>query len=829
MGEPAETSRDFTPPTEVYDGETPVRRPLAPLSRDELTGWSRYILGPKLGAGGMGEVYKAWDPRLRRWVALKFLFGRDDKSIKRFLREAEAQAHMRHPSVLEVFETGVVQERHFIAMQFVKGTTLMGIRESTNLEQKLRLMQQIADGVHAAHQQGLVHRDIKPGNVLIDQEEDGTLRPYVMDFGLAAYVAAPGLTATGMVIGTPWYMAPEQLGGASRVLDRRSDVYSLGATFYELLTGDVPFPGKNAVDVLMNLLHKTPRRIRQIDASLPADLEAVIEKCLAKEPRDRYQTARELADDIERLLAGEAVRARPLGWRERSLRRIRRHPLQALAAVATLVAIVGMTAWSFSVQVGSARRAELAHRLGREVRDMEWLMRAAAMSPLHPMTTTEARVRDRMTRLEDQVEALGDMARGPVHYAVGRGYLALGEPRQARSELEKARRLGEDSDGLKAALGLSLAAIYREELAASRRLEPSKAEARRQEIELELRDPAIELLNAANTGALFPETYVDALSAYLQGEEHRAVVLATRAVEETPWLFEGHLLAGNILYARALKHWRDGDGESSIATTEDANRAFVAAARIADSSAQAHMGRCETAGLAMHVALHGVEADTDEIYARAEEACPRATVVAPANADALRLYSDAVRIRGEVLAQRGEDPWAHFDQAAVIAEKALDVSGGGLHFLLSMADLYSNRAHWESNQGVDPRPSCELAIEYFQQAIELDPHDGVAQNNLGQLYRIRSRWEVSQGSDPTETLRLAYDVLWDAVERGSASFYAIFNFRRAALALVEALEARGEPTVTLIEETLAFLRSLPPEKQNDAWPQAIAELESRLR
>src|SRR5262249_33492127 len=153
-----------------------------------------------------------------------------------------------------------------------------------NLEQKLQLVKQVAEGVHAAHRAGLVHRDLKPSNVIVERKDDGRWFPYVMDFGIAREVSAPGATSTGVVLGTPWYMSPEQARGDSGAVDRRSDVYALGATLYELVSGRPPFDGESNVTVLLRLLHEEPVPLRTLEPSLPRDVQTIVMKCLEKDP-----------------------------------------------------------------------------------------------------------------------------------------------------------------------------------------------------------------------------------------------------------------------------------------------------------------------------------------------------------------------------------------------------------------------------------------------------------------------------------------------------------------------------------------------------------------
>ncbi|MFP2924510.1 serine/threonine-protein kinase, partial [Pyxidicoccus sp. 3LG] len=300
---------------------TPERRPEAPTDREPQTtepldepafpvpGWERYQPVRFLGQGGMGRVFLAWDPRLRRHVALKFVRDDDTELARRFVSEARAQARVDHERVCRVYEVGEVQGRGYIAMQYVDGQPLNALVDQLTVEQKAMLLREAAEGVHAAHRAGLVHRDIKPSNVLVERTPDGGLRPYVMDFGLARDWKE-GVTATGTVLGTPHYMSPEQARGEVARLDRRADVYSLGATLYALLTGQSPIPGANGLEVLSNIATVEPRPPRAVDRDIPADLEAITLKCLEKDRSARYGSARELADDLGRFLDGEPVLAR---------------------------------------------------------------------------------------------------------------------------------------------------------------------------------------------------------------------------------------------------------------------------------------------------------------------------------------------------------------------------------------------------------------------------------------------------------------------------------------------------------------------------------------
>lgn len=298
--------------------------------------------GVLIGSGGMGEVYRAWDPELQRPVALKYLRSSDPELIERLKREARAQARVDHPAVCQVYEVGDDGGRPYIAMQYVDGRQLDQAADAMTLEQKVFVVREVAEAVQAAHAVGLIHRDLKPANILVSEGGDGEPRPYVLDFGIAREQDVAGLTMTGQVVGTPGYLSPEQARGETTTIDRRTDVFSLGVILYELLSGRRPFDGDSQVEVLMALLEQDPIPLRQLGPTIPRDLETVVMSCLEKDRDRRYSSARELAEDLGRFLAGEPVSARPVGRTVRLIRKARRHPFAATAVVTAVVAVLAL-------------------------------------------------------------------------------------------------------------------------------------------------------------------------------------------------------------------------------------------------------------------------------------------------------------------------------------------------------------------------------------------------------------------------------------------------------------------------------------------------------
>lgn len=295
-----------------------------------------YVLRREVGRGRMAVVYEAWERSMGRTVALKALrsgTAADAGISARFMREAQAAGKLRHRNIVPVFFMGVKDETPFYAMEYVEGETLAQILRSvkkaesgaaTVFGKKDRFeyftnvadaFADVADGLHYAHSSRVVHRDIKPSNLILDRGRDrgesryGHLR--VLDLGLARLEVEESLALFGDFVGTLRYMSPEQARPRSGSRDRRTDIYSLGATLYEMLTFEPPFQGRDDRDTLRRIIRKEPRPPHALNSAVPRDMESIVLKCLRKEPRDRYRTAEALAQDLRRFLRRDPIEARP--------------------------------------------------------------------------------------------------------------------------------------------------------------------------------------------------------------------------------------------------------------------------------------------------------------------------------------------------------------------------------------------------------------------------------------------------------------------------------------------------------------------------------------
>jgi serine/threonine protein kinase len=374
----------------------------APLASEPPAVPGYEILG-ELGRGGMGVVYRARQIALDRTVALKMILTgaqAGPKDLARFRAEAAALARLQHRNIVQIYDVGEVEGRPYFVLEFVAGGSLA--QHLHGAPQPVRpaaqLIETLARAVHAAHAGGVIHRDLKPANILLKDEREAagdksrdlsplasrlaSLVPKITDFGLAKFAdgdgdapALRGHTVTGELLGTPNYMAPEQAMVPRQPLGPPTDVYALGAILYELLTSRPPLTGETALATVLQVLHNEPVSVTSLQPNVPRDLETICLKCLRKDPRQRYASALELAEDIQRFLRDEPIRARPVRAVEKLWRWVRRHPLPAgLLAASLLAPVVALIALSLlsaqlvrsSALESAAQQAELLEEANNE-------------------------------------------------------------------------------------------------------------------------------------------------------------------------------------------------------------------------------------------------------------------------------------------------------------------------------------------------------------------------------------------------------------------------------------------------------------------------------
>ena len=798
-----------------------------------------------LGEGGMGQVHRAWDGGLERAVAVKFVRGSDPREAERLILEARLQARVEHPHVVRVHEVGTLEGRPCIVMQLVEGGTLGELPPDTPLALRVELLRQAALGLHAAHRQGLIHRDVKPGNILVDTPPNGEPRALVSDFGLARDEEG-GLTRTGLPAGTFDYMAPEVLLGAGPV-DFRADVYALGATAYATLSGRPPFreetvwqPGQSpsamhtqvvgGPGLLRRILEEEPTPL----ADIPQDLQTVIAKAMEKEATERYASAEAFAEDLGRFARGEAILARRTSRLEWFVRWIHRNPALARTLGAALLLVVLGLGFGIWTTQRAGRQSLEAARLGAEAAAMEELVRSEHLLPPHDLRPAYARLRAMLA----DIPAHSSNAPGPAAFVLGRGLQLLGRTEEARQALARAWDLGFRTPIAARALGEAEGQRYAEEMALLPRMDdPALRQARVKALQTRFRDPALARLRAALPGNAAAYPLLAARMALVEDRLQEAAQLAAGAALAPDQAAEAAGIEGQARLAMGIATFEKGDLPGAAEAWQAAARAYRRATAIARSAQEPRLRLAETE---LRLAKIGMLRQGPDLarFASVQAALSEAEVLLPDSPELLATRSEYESDRGRVLRMLGQDATPALEAALDLARRAAAgapdprqplerlalacliasdplVDGGtqdpgplwaeGLAAagrarslspessgpLTLETQMLLRRSDRDSERGGNGLADAERATENARRLIQIGDRPVQARNLAAQALRSLGLCRLQTGGDPSrefaEAVVLAQEVIRQSAANTSSLAWGVF----IAAAQVEADLAEG--------------------------------------
>ncbi|MDJ0836457.1 MAG: protein kinase [Acidobacteriota bacterium] len=801
-----------------------------------------FALGRLLGSGGMGEVYEAYDSRLKRRVAIKLLKARGERDRIRFANEARLQARVDHPYVCKVYEVGQEGNHGYIAMQRIRGKPLQHVLDRLDLRARVLVLAKAAEGVHEAHRRGLVHRDLKPGNIMVEFNRQGEPWPYVLDFGLARPIDGDHLTVTGSILGTPAYMAPEQARGEPTV-DHRCDIYALGATLYHLMTNQPPFHGKTPAAVIMSLQAEEPLSPSRLRADLPNDLVSICLKAMEKEPGRRYDSARAFAEDLHRFLDNKPVNARPPDLFYRLFKTASRHKLPVSTIAIALILLIGMSAYTLVGRLQAVRREQQVLQFTERVERLNALHRHMVMSRRHPTEKNMALLRDETAQMTADRNAAGRSVQGPAAYAIGRAHLTLGEYDRARTFLEEAWQKGYQTQRTAYALGQAFARLYERQLRAEQiRASLEKRLPHLEDLERDLKSKALDYFNLCRGATWLNPRLLEAEIAYTQQDPARVSAMLDAITDPPPWQYEIDVLRGNAYRELARAAENKGKPEEGAELRVKALTAYDRAAATAESDLSIY---CEKSRLYLQFVKETSPepAQTAEMVALGLAEIEKALSLDPDNQEAmdikLHLYLASVQNTLDRSESPGPDLLKALSSAEDIARTLRDQSAahlalGVLHFNWARSLINSGGNPAERLQAandalarVPPRnrdvfyhgtnglvwmnlarhvtqreEDEQKAVAAFQAASRLRPDSPVYPNNMGMVYLWRA--ERLQGQEKDEAQRRAARHFNRSATLGPDHFLPTYYLGRIHYALGMAAFERDEDAGSLFEKAVAF-------------------------
>lgn len=777
-----------------------------------------YAVTGILGSGGMGNVYRGFDERLHRVVAVKVIKPEqrlDATAEKRFLREARLLSKLNHPGICQVYDLVEKDGDQFLILEFVEGSSLKD-KATAGIEENriLHIILDTAEALAAAHREQVIHRDLKPENIMVTSDE----QVKVLDFGIARLAEPPGAessseepgvklspttvpddgestssptqewtvdgsanltagdegctihTRHGMIVGTPAYMAPEQVLGI--VPTTACDLYSLGIILQRLLTGSSPYgEGLGTMELLI--------KVSEADVAPPVGLDpdtsALIADLTTRVPEDRPSSAK-CATRLRWILG-------------RPERRRRKRILVALSMVAGLALLIaaGITVthrWQ------ARRQARLAQEFAQKASSIEWMMRAEHLAPPHNLREAKELVKERIKDLEIQVSDIGGPSAAPGHAAIGRAWAGLGDHQKARVSLEKAWGLGMRTPALSCALGLSLGALYNKALNETYRIvDEGLRETAVEQAQSDFRDPALDHLGECRGSVDMPSGYVDAMIALYEGRLDDCERLTHDIADAPSWFYEVDTLEALLLIARSRIAARSNLDDGVVGLVA-AQAPLQRALDVGRSDPSLHVKHCAIEGELIFTKVFGRhEPVAAEQFDKALRICRQATMIDADMPDGAAEIVEILSFKGLDTQNRGKDPAKEYLSARKEAEKVITAFPDSYLAHWARGSLNLNEAWFMVSRGQDATETIDQCIDDFQRAQMLQPSFVQSGNSIGNCAYIGAVQTFWGGNDPSRWVSVGMDALGPLLQDPAGFIYP--HTAAANLSFLQALWRRS--------------------------------------
>ncbi|PKI17735.1 serine/threonine-protein kinase [Colwellia sp. 12G3] len=837
-------------PDDYLNNKTAEPSANTPTSKFNLTGeLAHFEVLETLGQGGMGAVYRAKDKILERNVALKLLKTKADASQTNnamLLDEARLACKLNHPNIVTIYDVARAQDNNFIIMEWVDGQSLDQLipPEGFPLETAIDYASQIIDGIACAHQSQIIHRDIKPQNIMLTV--DGTIK--VLDFGIAGLIAhndenknqskplthlpIDQTTTSGAFTGTPGYISPEQALGRKNV-DQTSDIFSFGILLYQMLTGKRPFEGDSGKErnqaIIIGDYTKLPTK-------LPIDLRAIVDHCLAHAREDRYQSSATLSNDLHNYRNGEPVSvitSRRYWLKKKTIKHKWPVMLLLLLSVGGITGLVWQQVQAHQQQV----REQLLTTFTSRVESLEANVQMSRMAPRHDITSETALWHQQIANLNNEIETLGESAYGPGHYAIGRMYYALQEYDSALAHSQQAWQSGFQQARVAYNLALSHGAIYQQQKAIIDNISSKSARKDRMALlDKAHKQPAIEYLSQGLAGSPY-QSYTKALLQYYQGEEQQALTTLEQADDLPVWFYQHHILRGDIYLAKAEKAGANHSAKDKESNAALALQHYASAAVIGRSDLQLQLKPLAVYFRQLTNAVYSKQQGFEHTYQQAIHSLDNAHIIAPKDHQAYFIKGQLLSIKSDYQDQHAGDPMQSQQQAIEQLQLALVYSADNANILQSLGLAYFQKIKLLQDRDFAVGQEFNIAIKFFEQ-IPKQYRDYFYFNNYASLLRelaikkakqqqtMRANGYSADKQGATKDNHLLADNLVDNIAEHSDEHFtkAIKAYQQASALQPQRIGAKNN----LASIYLLWSEFIPPEQAQKKLQQAIAGYKKAL-
>ncbi len=785
----------------------------------EIKRIGKYEIVSLLGEGGISYVYKAYDPVLKRYVALKVLKVADPVLIKRFFKEARAQGSLENENVCKIYEFGEEDNIPYISMQYINGIPLGEAVKDLNLEKKLIIIKKICDALKEAHKKGFIHRDIKPSNILVEFKEEGEIKPYIIDFGLVKEVEKSDFSFPGLILGTIGFMSPEQLKGKLEEIDRRTDIYSIGAVLYTIFSGKYPFKSDDLVEYEKEL-EEGAVPLRKIKKDLPKDLEAIVMKCLEREKIKRYQSINELSEDIERFLNGEPVKAKSPNLIYKILKKVKKHKNIFYFSLIIFFLILSFSIYLLHIKNIERKQRTLSLEYSQQIKYLEDVLWYTYSASVHNIKPQMDFVKEKLKEFEKSFKSGGNYSLGPAHYSIAKGYIALGDFKKAKENLEIAQiKYNFNPSDLNYLLCFSNIMVYFE--GESKILNIEDINLRKKaliKLEEDYLKKAEDYILKSKRGDIETWEFLEAMDFFIKKEYEKSL----KKIEETklkfPWYFENYKLEAKIYKSIGDNASIKGNKEEAMENYLKAENVLKEILKLRESDPDVYKLLSMVYLSIMDMFIYQSSETPEELFEKIIDCSDKLFKLNINLEETFSILSYANLKMGSFYLYEGKNPEIYFENSVIYAKKVIQINERDPRGYSLLGSSHLSKGAYLLSIYKDPSFDFLESIKNYKKAMELNPKDLNVLNNLSLALWNKGIYEERTGKDPENSFKEGINFIKKAIkiEGENPTFY---NTRgNLYLEYYYSKSRRGEEKEELLSFAIKSFEKAIEKNPNYAFP-----------